>query len=72
MNKAAPGGRFRVIGEDHFEQPETQEFIEGDFATLEEAKRHCEAELQPLTSFVVYDDRGRVVADYPAPDDEEE
>ncbi len=37
MNRAAPELEFRVIGEDQFEQPDTEVFIEGDFDTLEHA-----------------------------------
>jgi hypothetical protein len=67
MKMSAPKGNFRVFGEDHFEQPETQELFCGDFATLAMAKEYCERKLQEMTSFVVYNDKGSVVADYPPP-----
>jgi len=57
-DRKAPKGKFRVIGNDHFPFP-NEEWHEGDFDTLEEAKAHTSSEAQALTSFDIHDDRGK-------------
>lgn len=54
--RKAPVGKFRVIGEDNFSY---EDWVAGDFQTLDEAKSYVEAHPKEMQVMLVYDDQGK-------------
>jgi hypothetical protein len=59
LRRDIPKGKFRVILTDEFPVP-PEDCLRGDYDTLKKAKEHCKP-IQPMTSYEVYDDRGKRV-----------
>ncbi len=53
----APAGQYRVVGVDTFDHPVT-DWVQGDFATADEALAVAAAEGATMTMMHVYDDDG--------------
>ena len=59
----APKGMFRVVGVDTFKNPAGDDWIEGDFDTLEEAKDCADDESSDMKKMHVYNDQGEHLYD---------
>ena len=55
FSRAAPAGKFRVIGVDTFDGTD---WHEADFDTREEAEAHVKKRGADMTVFYVYNDKG--------------
>jgi hypothetical protein len=60
FSRAAPKGKFRVIGVDTFDGGD---WVQGDFDTKEAAIAEAQKRGGEMTKMHVYDDKGRHVAD---------
>lgn len=60
FSRKAPQGNFRVIGVDTFD---ATDWLEGDFATIDDAKAHAEKEThgKQMLKMHIYNDKGRHV-----------
>jgi len=56
FTRAAPKGKFRVIGVDTFDGGD---WVQGDFDTLEEALKVARSKGGEMTKMHVYDDKGK-------------
>lgn len=61
FSRAAPTGKFRVIGVDTFDGGD---WVSGDFASLEGAITHAALNAGEMTMMHIYDDRGHHVKNY--------
>jgi len=58
-----PPGKFRVVLVDRFDESDMRL---GDFGSAEEAMHAAQARAgHPMLAVLVYDDRGRLIADFP-------
>lgn len=58
FSRCAPRGKFRVVGVDTFDGGD---WLEGDFPTLEKAKKRASEEGGQMTVMYIYNDNGQCV-----------